>query len=234
MEIGKYDIIVCGDSFCSATITNMELKNAGRRAHFSQILEDEYGYRVLNLAHGAMSNFCICFQIREAVKLRPKVIIYNRTFEGRINLMLNQPSFNTEAGLSNFLYWDQTQVGTQSGYVETKQANAECISIVHQGLRDHPHVKLSEEQLNAVDMYLKHFFNWAAEKELTNWMYGYWETKMQENNIQFLRFHDPEIGKIAYDFSLQNRTFDTPFHTDKATQQVVAANIHQMLDNKHE
>ena len=45
-------------------------------------------------------------------------------------------------------------------------------------------------------------------------------------------FNDADIGQVAYDFSNKNRTFDSPFHTDRATQEQVAANIHRKIVDK--
>jgi len=103
VAVGQYDIIVCGDSFCCAV--DIELKPVGTRAHFSQILEDRWGYRVLNLAHGGVSNTCILWQIREAVALAPQTIVYNRTFEDRLDIMLHD-DFRPDLGLRNFAYWN--------------------------------------------------------------------------------------------------------------------------------
>ena len=76
MDENKIIIGVCGDSFSSASTE--ELKNVGRRAHFSQILEDRYGYTVYPFAHGAFSNTGIMFQIQEAMSRGVNVIVYNK------------------------------------------------------------------------------------------------------------------------------------------------------------
>ena len=63
MDENKITIAVCGESFCTACI--VELKETGVRGHFSQILEDQYGYKILQFAHGGFSNTGIMFQIQE-------------------------------------------------------------------------------------------------------------------------------------------------------------------------
>ena len=76
-------IVVCGDSFCAASA--IPVRGIGERAHFSQILQDQYGHEVINLAHGGMSNVGIWFQIREAIELKPNAIVYNQTWSARVD-----------------------------------------------------------------------------------------------------------------------------------------------------
>ena len=225
MEVNQYDIIVCGDSFCCST--EIDLKIAGRRAHFSQILEDKYGYTVLNLAHGGVSNICILFQLREAEALKPKAIVYNRTFTGRVDLMLHD-DFQVERGLKNFVYWDNSMSSYEHGGRFGK-ATSSCISTVYQGLRKNPFFKLSDAQYNAVDTWLIHFHNDAKEKEIQDWMFEYWHNRLKQNGIQSLPFGHSLVGKAAWDFCYHTPDYDTPFHTDKATQQIIADNVHRLI-----
>ena len=88
MDENKITIAVCGESFCTANI--IELKESGVRGHFSQILEDQYGYKVLHFAHGGWSNAGILFQIQEAVKHQPDVIVYNKTWASRVTIKLKE------------------------------------------------------------------------------------------------------------------------------------------------
>ena len=68
----------------------IDLKETGVRGHFSQILEDQYGYKVLHFAHGGWSNAGILFQIQEAVKHQPDVIVYNKTWASRVTIKLKE------------------------------------------------------------------------------------------------------------------------------------------------
>lgn len=225
MEINQYDIIVCGDSFCCAT--DIDLREVGLRAHFSQILEDLYGYRVLNLAHGGVSNTCILFQIKEALNYRPQTIVYNRTFEGRLDLMLND-RFNINCGLKNFLYFDPSMTSYKHGG-HAGDFEMSCLSTVHQGLESSPFFSLSAEQLKAVDTWLLHFFNRAKEREQFDWMFEYWHDRMIKSGIQALPFRHSAVGKLAYDFCEHTPNYDTPFHTDLVTQQKIAKNINNVI-----
>lgn len=224
-----YDIIVCGDSFCSAS--KNDLKMVGRRAHFSQILEDRWGYRVLNLAHGGVSNTCILWQIREATLLQPRTIVYNRTFEGRLDIMLDD-SFDRYKGLRNWAYWESHLTSYYTSYtarVEDDNPRPSVISSVHQGLAENQRLALDDDQLSAVQSWLTHFFNWEMQKEMNNWNFAYWHGRMQDNQIQALPFAHERVGAVAWVFSGANTNYDSPFHTDRATQEIVAENIHQLI-----
>ena len=87
MDENKITVAVCGDSFCAACA--IDLKEVGLRAHFSQMLEDQYHYQVIYLAHGGFSNAGIFFQMQKAVELGADVVVYNRTWASRINLSMH-------------------------------------------------------------------------------------------------------------------------------------------------
>jgi hypothetical protein len=219
-------IFVCGDSFCAASA--IPVKDIGERAHFSQILEDKYGHEVINLAHGAMSNVGIWFQIREAIKFSPQVIVYNQTWSARIELMMNKQNFNIESGLKNFIYFDPSHTSTGTEYVgSVKHGNV--LSTVWQGLKGHPFVDISDEQILAVDLYLKHMYHDGLSTEVDTWMFEYWQDQMIKHNIVPVKFNNEHIGKVAYDFCVRNQ-IDSPFHTDRATQEVIAANIQRIIN----
>ena len=92
MDENKITIAVCGESYCTAS--TVDLKETGLRGHFSQILEDQYGYKILQFAHGGFSNTGIMFQIQEAVKHHPDVIVYNKTWASRVNIKYVIPRYN--------------------------------------------------------------------------------------------------------------------------------------------
>lgn len=219
-------IVVCGDSFCAAS--SIPIKDIGERAHFSQILEDNYGHTVVNLAHGGMSNVGICFQIREAIKIKPDVIVYNQTWSARVELVMNNQNFNLEKGLQNFIYFNPHYTSTGTEYVGDVK-HGTVLSTVWQGLKDHPLVSVTDEQILAVNLYLKHLYHDGLKTETDAWMLEHWQDQILKNNIIALRFNDSNIGQIAYDFSGSNK-IDSPFHTDRKTQEVIAENIHRCLN----
>lgn len=219
-------IVVCGDSFCAAS--SIPIKDIGERAHFSQILEDTYGHTVVNLAHGGMSNVGICFQIREAIKIKPDVIVYNQTWSARVELIMNNQNFNLEKGLKNFIYFNPHYTSSGTEYVGNLK-HGTVLSTVWQGLKDHPLVSVTDEQILAVDLYLKHLYHDGLNTEIDTWMIEHWRDQILKNNIIGLRFNDSNIGQIAYDFSGSNK-IDSPFHTDRKTQEIIAENIHRCLN----
>jgi len=225
MDENKITIAVCGESFCAASSVN--LKETGSRGHFSQMLEDQYDYKVLHFAHGGFSNTGILFQIQEAVKHQPDVIVYNKTWASRVTIKLKD-GFRPAEGLTNFVYFNPHTVSTHQPWVGNQQAF--ILSTVPQGLENHTIV--SHEKLQATKQYLNEIFDYDMQQILDNWLFEYWHNKIANANILPLCFNDTDIGQIAYKFSENNPDIDSPFHTDRATQEQVAANIHRkIIDN---
>ena len=223
MDENKVTIAVCGESFCTASTVN--LKETGTRGHFSQILEDQYGYKVLHFAHGGFSNTGILFQMQEAVKHQPDVIVYNKTWASRVTIRINN-QFYPEHGLKNFMYTNQHMASTHEPWAGN--LNSAILSTVPQGI-DH---LISTEKLQAVKQYLNELFDYDLQQTLDNWLFEYWHSKIIDAGILPLCFNDDGVGKIAYDFSEKNQTIDSPFHTDRATQEQVAKNIHCKIVDK--
>ena len=68
--------------------------------------------------------------------------------------------------------------------------------------------------------------------EMDKWMFEYWHDRMLKHKILPIDFRQPAIGEIAYDFSTAHPSYDTPFHTDRETQEQIAGNIHKyIVDN---
>ena len=229
MDDRKITIAVCGDSYCSASIHDLKVTGAGTRAHFSQMLEDVYGYKVLYFAHGGFSNLAILFQIREAIKQKVDVVVYNKTWSNRLEIYRDDKFF-AGRGLKNFVYYDPYYESSQSNLVG--DSGASVLSTTHHGIEENPFFEISKEQKQAVDLYLKHLHNDNAKTLADEWMFEYWKSQMILNGILPVYFNDVDIGKIAYEFSFAHKNYDTPFHTDRATQEVVAANVHRkIVDN---
>lgn len=229
MDETKIKIAVCGDSFCAGCITDLRETGTGVRAHFSQILEDDYNYEVLHLAHGGFGNTAIWFQIRHAIQCKVDAIVYNRTWSHRVCLNLRD-KFTNDQGIGNFFYYDPFNIGTYTPGVGDNSAS--LISTTPHGIENSPFFRISAEQKTAVDLYLKHLYCDSMQSEIDDWMFEYWHHKILNAGIMPIRFKDEHIGKIAYDFSHINRNFDTPFHTDRATQEQIADNIHRyIVDN---
>lgn len=232
-EVGM-NIVVCGDSFCASSLQSVA--SVGPRAHFSQILQDHYGYQVTNLAHGGMSNTAIWFQIDQAIKLNPDVIVYGKTWSSRIELYLKDKFYNKNNPLRNFIYYDPCYSSSHTPYVGKFDDDATdggmLVSTVWQNIENSPFFDLTDEQLKAVKLYLKYMYNDSVCIQRDTWMFEYWHNQIQAAEILPLCFKDADIGQAAYDFSEKNRDYDSPFHTDRVTQEIVAANIHRkIVDN---
>jgi hypothetical protein len=221
MEIKK-KIIVCGDSFCAADTTQ-------NRWHFSQLLEDRYGYDVTCLAQGGMSNVGICFQMREAIIMKPDYIVYNKTTPNRVCLVLND-NFYTPNGLKNFVYNNPSNASF--GHPSVGNANSPIWSTVYQGLDKQTRMPIRKEQLEAIDQYLIHLFDYQLQEETDGWMIKYWHDQIVQKGIHPVCVSDnTTIGRPMYEFSRQNPTWNTNYHTDLATQEIIAENIHQSIVN---
>lgn len=193
------------------------------------MLEDVYGYNVLYFAHGGFSNLGILFQIREAVERQADVVVYNKTWSNRLELYRDD-KFYVESGLKNFFYYDPNYESTHNPAVGNQKSPA--LSTTHHSIDNSPFFKITPEQKQAIDLYLKYLYNDASKTLADSWMFDYWHDQMHRKGILPVRFNNDNIGKIAYDFSQANPTFDTPFHTDRATQEQIAANIHKyIVDN---
>jgi hypothetical protein len=225
MDENKITIAVCGESHCAAS--TVDLKEVGLRAHFSQILEDQYGYKILHFAHGGFSNTGILFQIQEAVQHQPDVIVYHKTWASRITIRTNN-QFRPEDGLKNFVYFDKHMPSTHEPWAGN--LNAPILSTVIEGLENHSIV--SPEKLRAAKQYITELFDYDLQQTLDNWLFEYWHGKITAAGILPLYFGDEDVGRVAVNFSGANPTLDSPFHTDRATQEQVASNIHRkIVDN---
>lgn len=222
MDASKITIAVCGESFCAAS--NQDLKMGGMRGHFSQILQDHYGYRILPFAHGAFGNVGICFQIQEAITHGPQAIVYNQTWSSRISIPV-AGDFDKRRGLDNFVYFDPHCPSTFEPY--TGNLRSPILSTVPQGLEVHKMV--SAEQLAAVKSYYAYLFSEALQQQTDTWLMEYWHRKIVDAGIVPIRFNDRDVGQIAYEFCEHTPNYDTPYHTDVATQRQIADNIHRKL-----
>jgi len=231
MDETSMKMFVCGDSFCASAF--QAIKTTGPRAHFSQILEDQYGYEVTNLAHGGMSNTAIWFQIDQAIKLNPDIIVYGKTWSSRVEIFVKDKFYNQKNPLKNFIYYDPCYSSSHTPYVGTINDDSTdggmAISSTWQNIENSPFFDLTNEQHRAIMLYLKHMYNDSMCAQRDQWMFDYWRMRCEQAGIQALYFNDPEIGGPAYQFSEQNQDYDSPFHTDRATQEVIAANIHRKI-----
>ena len=228
MDANKIKIAVCGDSFCTACTEDLVKTGAGNRAHFSQILEDVYHYEVLHLAHGGFSNTAIAFQIQEAVNQQVDVIVYNQTWSARFEFV--RSGFDNQRGLKNFCYHNAHHPSTHSDLVGNQDSSVLPTAV--QGVEQNS--LLSHEQVLALKLRIKYMFDEGLQQVIDGWLFDYWHKRTIEHGILPIKFNDQAIGAVAYEFSDANNNYDTPFHTDRATQEIVAANIDRYIkDNRN-
>lgn len=219
--------MVCGDSFCSAS-KNTNPATIGSRGHFSQLLEDAYGYKIINLAHGGFSNVGIIYQLKQAVQLSPNIIVYNKSWSDRI-AFVRPGDWEQENTLKNFYYYDNNYTSTGSDYVGGN--TAPIISTVWQNIENSPFIEYTDEQLMARDLYLKYMYSDPMQIEIDTWLFEYWHQKIIDAGILPIYFNDT-VGARAYEWSFVNQTYDSPFHTNRATQELIAADIDQLVRSK--
>jgi len=219
-------IIVCGDSFCAAD--NFE------RNHFSQILEDQHGYKVVNFARGGTDNTSICFQLQQAIDFGADIIICATTDAGRMTVPLTGNAFNQGIPpLKNFAYAMQGEDTYGKPYVGGADADFVSMPFNHlvpttdprmQEIQD-SYMKLPEEIQQAVKIYLTHLHDSTLKRITDHWMLDYWKNQVQEHGIQLILFKDADVGGPAIDFGFANPTYPKVYHTDHATQLLVVNNI---------
>jgi hypothetical protein len=224
MEIKR--IIVCGDSFCSASSNN--------RFHFSHILSNR-GYDVINLARGGISNSAICFQLNQAINLSPDLIIYRMTESDRLDVPVKK--FNPSLGLKNFIYpfeADASSVSPHVGTVETGTILSDTIRGLLREKRQNSlpkNLQLSNEIKNSIKDYLIYLHDNELQLKKDTWMIGYWENEIEKKNIPSLKLSQHGIGKEIYQYIRENpnKVEQTVYHTDSQTQEIVAESIIQQI-----
>ena len=219
-------IIVCGDSFCAS--------NNYERDHFSQILEDDYGYNVTNFARGGTDNTSICFQLQQAIGFGADIIIYASTDSGRMTVPLSGNGFDVEIPpLKNFAYANQHEDTYGKPYVGGADANFVSMPFTHLVPTTDPELKeiqnsyanLPEETKQAVKTYITHLHDPALRRITDHWMLNYWKNEVIKNGIQLIQFKDADVGGPAIEFGFANPNYSKVYHTDRATQLLVVNNI---------
>jgi hypothetical protein len=221
----EFDIVVCGDSFSSATKNGNPRNNA--RDHYSQILQDQYGYSVLCLARSSMTNLGIAWQMRQAIKIGCKFLLYHNTWSYRLNLLIND-NFQVEKGLKNFIYPFKDDESSHSAYVghnpictssngvqapnnddcdadlKARRYNASILSTVPQGLENNPTLIITKEQHKAIEYYFKHFFNEALNQEVDSWILAHWHHQAEKAGIVPIDMK-LSLGRPMFDYQMKGK-----------------------------
>ena len=226
MEIKN--IVVCGDSFCSAEFFRPN-------SHFSELLAIDHGYRVKNLARGGISNTGICYQIKTAIELKADLILFNTTDSNRLDIPIKP--FDSTVGLKNFIYPYESDVSSTSPHVGDVTANIysdNVFSILKSrpDLPEHIIEQLSKKK-EAIKYYLTELQDSALKSETETWMFGYWESVMKSAGIEFLQLNKSPVWTHINLYVLENpdKLTQCVYHTDELTQQLVANSLKEYIDN---
>lgn len=220
-------VVVCGDSFCSAM--------PNERNHFSQILADQFGFEVINLARGGMSNLGICFQLKQAIALGPDVVIFNMADPSRVDIVMHD-NYYTSLGLKNFVYHSPEDSSYGSEYVGDH--NSAIFSTPCQAIESLSTFEVPTEKILAVKYYHSHLFNWRLKNDTDRWMLDYWRNQLKISGIKSIFLGSPTdpnpipAGRKIYDFVRKNPEYIAKklYHTDQATQELVADLIYKEIN----
>jgi len=202
-------IVVCGDSYMT-----QDTRCPG--GHFSEMLAP---HEVVNLARGGISNTGICFQLEQAAKLAPHVVIVGTTDSSRMEVPTGNGKFNPRLGLKNIAYSHKI-----SGSYGTEYAGTESAPIASDTLSTLSGVAgsnyaLTDNIKHAVKEYLAYLHVPELKSVTDSWMINYWIMILQQAGVQVMQAREimPEIYSYA---GPTEGTDSVPwvFHTDRATQ----------------
>lgn len=216
------NIFVCGDSFMSA-----DVHRPG--THFSELLSKQ-GHIVTNLARGGISNIGIAFQLETAAKLKPDMVLFSSTGSDRIDIVVKNKKFVPHQGLKNFIYPYKSDLSTSSQYVGN--INSAILSdVIPAFLNPRPDLptELSDPtRAELIKQYLALFYDAEFKKVLDTWILGFWEYKLNENQIPFIHLKaGGKIGQHMYEYvnKNQDKVSQCVYHTDERTQVLMAQEL---------
>lgn len=222
-------IVVCGDSFLAASQYD--------RYHFSDILQDRYGYSVVNLARGGVSMVCIGMQLKTAIELKPWAIIHSNTGPYRLDIPVNNKKFRRPLGLKDFIYYSRTERSTGNKFVGNRESTI-MSDVIENFLPDSDtnfwYPDVTPDQRQAMKQYFMHLFDSELKTEIDLWIHEYWIMKMQAQGIFSVVMSPEGIGKVAYDFGREHPHHNVLYHTDPDTQVKVAEEIAEILGRLQE
>lgn len=113
-------LIVCGDSFMSATQDIPDRIDCLGGGHFTQIFAKELGFKYDTFARGGASNFLIYLQVKEALNNDPDYIIVGFTDSLRVEILNGQHHDGDEIGkevtVYDFNYHEYPDLSTELRY----------------------------------------------------------------------------------------------------------------------
>lgn len=222
-------IVVCGDSFCSAS-TSLP------GTHFSEIINDTTDYTVINLARGGISNIGICFQLEQAVKLKANIVILGQTIADRIDIPSGHTKFCPALGLKNIAYTYESDSSTGSEYVGNENAaiySDMIYNFIGNGRLDKTWT-ITEQQRLALEHYVAYLHNKEFKETTDGWALGYWINLLKSYGALVIELNKG-LGQELYDAYTTNPAYfhKVSYHTDTQTQERVAKRLIEYI-KKHE
>jgi hypothetical protein len=206
-------VVVCGDSFMARA-----LDAKGR--HFSELLGNDID--VVNLAAAGVSNTDICYQLKEAVAIKPDFVIFGTTDSGRTEMPYTDGTFSPEHMQPGDITLRNFRPGPEQVFV----ASTINTFIAEEPDLKHNKHKLSDQQRLAVKLYFIYMYFNIISVERDSWMTQYWISQLEKNNIQYkLLPRDFCIYTYAQQFPGEHWSF----HTDFATQAKAAKLLREEL-----
>lgn len=190
-------IVVCGDSF-------MATDAAAPGRHFSELIG------AVSLARPGCGNIDICFQIKEAIGLRPQQVIIGTTDSARTELRMTNKSTVGELALPNFRNGDYI-----SDTIPT------LIGQEHD-LKNKYSIEPSRRE--TVKRYFTDMYDHVLKHTTDHWALGYWYHQLTQHGIKYQVL--PRTFCI-YEYALQHPNEPYSFHTDFITQEKAAITLSQ-------
>ncbi len=184
--------IVCGDSFMAKDQANAP----GR--HFSELIG------AFSLAKPGCGNIDICFQIKEAIALRPSRVIIGTTDSARTELKI------TDESIHNLSLLENRNGDYISDTIPTLIGEAE-------DLKDKYYIP--QHRREAVKRYFADMYDQTLKSLTDEWALGYWYSQLKENNIQYQVL---PRNFCIYEHARKNPNEPYSFHTDFVTQEKAA------------
>ena len=166
--------------------------------HFSEIIG------AFNLARPGCGNIEICFQIKEAISLRPNRVIIGTTDSARTELKL------TDKVIHNLSLLEFRNGNYISDTIPTLIGEEE-------DLKDKYYIP--QHRREAVKRYFTDMYDQVLKSLTDEWALGYWYNQLKENNIPYEIL--PRTFCI-YEYAQKNPNEPYSFHTDFVTQEKAA------------
>jgi hypothetical protein len=212
-------IVVCGDSYMT-----QDSRPPAQGRHFSQLLEP---HEVINLSRGGMSNIGICFQLEQALLLKPNIIIIGTTDSGRIEIPSGHGKFQVSDRLKNIVYTHVNSVNTVYAGNETAPIISDTIPTI---IGEEEDLKksyiLSTEVRQAVKQYFSYMYHPEVKSLSDAWAIGYWVMLLEKNGIKVI------IAREALTHLYEAKPTEWVFHTEFNEQEKAANIIKEIIRNQ--